>query len=396
MSSIADFTDDRSLADPERYAIAQRTTWISALVNLALTVAQLLVGVLAHSQSLIAHGLHSFSDLLSDFLVLFANRQGSHPADTNHPYGHARIETAATLILGMSLLAVGGGILWDAASRLQAFSGGATRPPIELAALWVAVATVFAKEGLYRYLAAVARRLASRLMLANALHTRADAASALVVVAGVGGALAGWPVLDLIAALLMGFMILKLGGELAWEALAELVDSGLDEQALRAIRTTLANTPGVVDVHDLRTRRMAHQVLVDVHVLVAPRISVSEGHFIAESARVAVLKTHPRVLDVLVHIDPEDDSNYVGGNCTIPVRNEIERILMFELKGFPSPEAIVLHYLAGRVEVDLHYPEDTPDARIAAIETRANTALSRHSCFGLVRILRHRTIAGHD
>lgn len=395
MSAIADFTDDRSLADPERYAIAQRTTWISALVNLALTLAQLLVGVLAHSQSLVAHGLHSFSDLLSDFLVLYANRQGNNPADTNHPYGHARIETAATLILGISLVAVGGGILWDATGRLQAFSSGTSRPSIELSALWVAIATVFAKEGLYRYLASVARRLGSRLMLANALHTRADAASALVVVAGVGGALAGWPALDLIAALLMGFMILKLGGELAWEALAELVDSGLDEQAVRAIHATLAATPGVLDVHDLRTRRMAHQVLVDVHVLVAPRVSVSEGHFIAELARVGVLKAHPRVLDVLVHIDPEDDSNYVGSNCTIPVRNEIELILATELKGLPLPDRIVLHYLAGRVEVELHYPSSLSSDLIETVEARANSALAHHPWFGVVRTMRYRPILVH-
>lgn len=387
MSSIADFSEDRSLADPERFLIAQRTTWVSAGVNLLLTVLQILVGWLAHSQSLIAHGVHSFSDLLSDFLVLYANRQGSHPADSAHPYGHARVETAATLILGASLCLIGGGILWDAVGRLQTMTGGAPLPPIELAALWVAIATVFFKEGLYRYLIRVARQLNSKLMAANAMHTRADAASALVVVVGVGGALAGWPALDLVAALLMGFMILKLGIELAWGALRELIDEGLDEADVNAIRATLETVPGVAGVHDLRTRRMAHQVLVDVHVLVSPRISVSEGHFIAETARVAILKANPTVLDVLVHVDPEDDRDYVGVGCTIPVRNELEELIAPVLKGFPEPESILFHYLGGRVETEIRFSEAASAMLPGDAEARINQALKAYPCFSAVRLV---------
>jgi cation diffusion facilitator family transporter len=386
MTSIADFSEDRALADPERYRIAQRTTWVSAGVNLLLTILQLLVGWLAHSQSLIAHGVHSFSDLLSDFLVLYANRQGSSPADKDHPYGHARIETAATLILGVSLCAVGGGILWDALIRLQAMSAGSALPPIELVALWVAIATVLFKEALYRYLIRVARRLNSKLMAANALHTRADAASALVVVAGVGGALAGWPALDLVAALLMGFMILRLGIVLAWAALRELIDEGLDEEHVNAIRATLDKVPGLVGVHDLRTRRMAHQVLVDVHALVSPKISVSEGHFIAESARIAVLRANPEILDVLVHVDPEDDHNYVGGGCTIPPRRALESILQGALAGLPAPESLIFHYLGGRVEAEIRFDCQIPADRLAAAEKALAEVLETHPCFASVRV----------
>lgn len=387
MTNIADFSADRSLADPERFQIAQRTTWISAGVNLLLTALQLLVGWLGNSQSLIAHGLHSFSDLLSDFLVLFANRQGNSPADSAHPYGHARIETAATLVLGVSLCGVGGGILIEAIGRLQNLTNGVPIKPIALAALWVAIATVIFKEALYRYLIRVAQQLNSKLMAANAMHTRADAASALVVVAGVGGALAGWPALDLVAALLMGFMILKLGVELSWGALRELIDEGLQEDDVNAIRDTLQKVPGVVGVHDLRTRRMAHQVLVDVHVLVAPRISVSEGHFIAESARIAVLRANPQVLDVLVHIDPEDDRNYVGAGCTIPVRGELERILFTVLKGLPAPDAVVFHYLGGRVEAEVSYLAPSSEVSLGQAQTQVNQALKDYPCFSSVRLL---------
>ncbi|MGB7501983.1 MAG: cation diffusion facilitator family transporter, partial [Azonexus sp.] len=216
----------RASSPGDRATEAQRATWVSVAVNLLMTIAQVVVGWLANSQSLIAHGLHSFSDLLSDFLVIYATRQSAHPADAAHPYGHARVETAATLILGGSLGLIGGFILWESGMRLQHVE---LLPAVEWSAFWVAVATVVVKEGLYRYLIRVAERLRSQLLTGNALHTRADAASALVVVVGIGGALLGWGFLDLLAAALMGFMILRMGVQLAWGALKELIDTGLDD-----------------------------------------------------------------------------------------------------------------------------------------------------------------------
>lgn len=336
----------------DRAAEAQKATWVSVVVNLALTIAQLLVGWFAHSQSLIAHGLHSFSDLLSDFLVIWASRQSAVPADRSHPYGHGRVETAATLVLGISLVLIGAGILWDSGLRLQ---HSESLPPIEMMAFWIAVVTVVAKEGLYRYLIRVAQRQRSQLLTANALHTRADAASALVVVVGIGGALFGWGFLDLLAAALMGFMILRMGAGLAWGAIKELIDTGLDEVQLEAIRATLNETPGVLGLHELRTRRMAHQVLVDAHVQVNPRISVSEGHRIAESARARVLREHAEVLDVLVHIDPEDDIDPDFGVQGLPGRERLLPLLEPLFADLPVPERIVLHYLGGRIEVDLYF-----------------------------------------
>lgn len=334
----------------DRAVEAQRATWVSVAVNLVMTVIQLLVGWLAHSQSLVAHGLHSFSDLLSDFLVIYASRESAHPADQSHPYGHARVETAATLVLGASLMLIGGGILWQSGVRLQ---HSEMLPAVELAAFWVAVATVISKEVLYRYLIRVAERLRSQLLIANALHTRADAASALVVVVGIGGALLGWSFLDLLAAALMGFMILRMGAGLAWEAIKELIDTGLDETQVDAIRQSLLATPGVRGLHDLRTRRMAHQALVDAHVQVDARISVSEGHRIAESARAKVLREHPEVLDVLVHIDPEDDFDPDLAVARQPSREILLQKLKPLLAELPEPEKVVLHYLSGGVEVEV-------------------------------------------
>lgn len=341
------------MATAERSAAAQRATWVSVAVNLVMTAVQLVVGWLAHSQSLIAHGLHSFSDLLSDFLVIYASRESAHPADQAHPYGHARVETAATLVLGFSLVLIGGGILWDSGLRLQHVE---MLPHIEIAAFWVALTTVIAKEALYHYLIAVGRRLRSQLLIANALHTRADAASALVVVVGIGGALLGWSFLDLLAAALMGFMILRMGVELAWGAIKELIDTGLDEASVAAIRRSLLATPGVLGLHELRTRRMAHQALVDAHVQVDARISVSEGHRIAESARARVLREHPEVLDVLVHIDPEDDLNVdLAVVARLPGRAAVLAELTPLLAQLPEPQKVVLHYLGGGVEIEVFF-----------------------------------------
>jgi len=260
------------------------------------------------------------------------------------------METAATLVLGASLTLIGGGILWESGMRLQHIEA---LPTVELSALWVAIATVVSKEALYRYLIRVAERLRSQLLIANALHTRADAASALVVVVGIGGALLGWSFLDLLAAALMGFMILRMGGGLAWGAIKELIDTGLDESQVEAIRATLRETPGVRGLHQLRTRRMAHQALVDTHVQVDSRISVSEGHRIAESARARVLREHPEVLDVLVHIDPEDDMDPAVFSARLPGREVLLAELKPLLAGLPKPEKVVLHYLNGQIELEV-------------------------------------------
>lgn len=370
-----------SATPAERSAEAQRATWVSVAVNLVMTIAQLIVGWLAHSQSLVAHGLHSFSDLLSDFLVIYASRQSAQPADQSHPYGHARVETAATLALGTSLVLIGGGILWESGMRLQHIEA---LPTVELSALWVAIATVISKEALYHYLIRVAKKLRSQLLIGNALHTRADAASALVVVIGIGGALMGWSFLDLLAAALMGFMILHMGAGLARGAIKELIDTGLDKVQVDAIRKTLLATPGVRDLHELRTRRMAHQALVDTHVQVDSRISVSEGHRIAESARARVLREHPEVLDVLVHIDPEDDMDPDTYATRLPARDVLLGELQPLLTDLPEPEKIVLHYLGGQIEAEIFYSYATFENG-AALRQAEDALADRLKAYPLIR-----------
>lgn len=291
-------------SDAERFRAGQRITWVSVVVNIVLTVMQVIVGVVAHSMSLVADAMHTLSDVVADAFVLWANRKGAEAADEEHPYGHGRYETAASLVLGLLLTFTGAGILLSAAGRLQNLGD---LPPVGVAAMWAAIVTLIGKEGLFRYMLGIAERLRSPMLIANAWHARADALSSLVVAAGVGGALLGFPFADGVAAIVVGGMIIKAGVGFAWEAMRELIDTGLAAEEVTAIRATLAATPGVIDLHELRTRRMAHRVFVDVHVQVDGDITVREGHEIGEEARRRVLAAHPEVLDVLIHLDPEDD-----------------------------------------------------------------------------------------
>jgi cation diffusion facilitator family transporter len=299
-TELADDAEDTEHSPAERMAAASRSTWVSVGVNLVLTIAQVVVGVLAKSQGLIADGIHSLSDLVADFVVLLASHHSKKDADADHPYGHQRFETAASLVLGTLLLVVGVGMLWSAARKLEAPE---TVQTVHIMALWVAGGALIAKELLFRYMLSVAKRVKSSMLVANAWHARSDAASSLVVGVGIIGNLAGYPILDPIAALIVGFMVTRMGWGFSWDALHDLMDRAVDEQEVQAIRATLLETPGVSDVHDVRTRKMGDMIVVDAHIEVDANISVEAGHDIAVEARQRVLQRH-RVLNLMTHVDP--------------------------------------------------------------------------------------------
>ncbi|MDO8790106.1 MAG: cation diffusion facilitator family transporter [Sulfuritalea sp.] len=370
--------------DEARFQEGQRITWVSVAVNILLTAMQLVVGFVAHSQSLIADAMHTLSDIVSDGFVLFANRKGAEAPDADHPYGHGRFETAASLVLGLLLAGTGAGILIAAAGRLQDIGSA---PPVGVAAMWAAMFTLAAKEGLFRYMLATAERLRSPMLVANAWHARADALSSLVVAAGIAGALIGFNFADAVAAIIVGAMIVRAGSRFAWAAIRELIDTGLSAEEVAAIRHTIASTPGVLGMHELRTRRMAHQVLVDAHVQVNPRISVSEGHRVAESARQQVLDNHPEVLDVLVHVDAEND--LLGNAATqLPDRAFLLAHLSALLDANPPEfERTTLHYLGTRVEAEVFLPPGFADeAGLATIRRRVAAALPDDPWFVAIRL----------
>jgi cation diffusion facilitator family transporter len=292
--------DDPEQDTPERHAVAKRSTLVSVAVNLVLTTVQVLVGVLAHSQALIADGIHSLSDLIADFVVLLANQHSRKEADDDHHYGHHRYETAASLVLGALLLSVGVGMLWSAVHKLGEPD---LIPKVKPVALYVALTALVAKEALFRYMLAAAERVRSSMLVANAWHARSDAASSLVVALGIIGNLMGYPLLDPVAALIVGFMVTKMGWEFGWDALNDLMDRSVSDEQVSEIKTILCQTPGVRGVHDLRTRKMGDMIMVDAHLEVDGELTVWEGHDIANLARDRVMGKLP-VLDVMTHLDP--------------------------------------------------------------------------------------------
>ncbi|MCB1797324.1 MAG: cation transporter, partial [Gammaproteobacteria bacterium] len=217
-----DVTDQRRTA---RGRDTRRVAVVSAVVNLLLAGLQVVIGLIANSAALVADGIHTTSDLLSDVLVWFAARHASLAPDEDHPYGHGRFETAATLGLGILLALVGLGIVWAGAERMLE----SDRPPPGQLAIAVAAFGILAKEALYWYTMAAARRLKSDMLRANAWHHRSDAISSVVVLVGVAGAVLGFSYLDALAAVVVGLMVARIGWDLGWRALTELVDTALDE-----------------------------------------------------------------------------------------------------------------------------------------------------------------------
>ena len=299
-SETDDDSEHSTHTPAQRAAAATRSTWVSVAVNVVLSALQIAVGILAASQALVADGIHSLSDLVADFVVLVAGRHSQKDADEDHPYGHQRFENAASLALGLLLLGVGVAMVWSAVGKLQ---NPESIPTTHAVALWVALAALVSKELLFRYMLAVAKRVKSGMLVANAWHARSDAASSLVVSLGLVGNLMGYPLLDPVAALIVGLMVAKMGWGFGWDALHDLMDRAVDEDEVQAIRDTLLKTPGVAGVHDVRTRKMGDMVVADAHIEVDALLTVEQGHNIAVAARAAVMQRH-RVLNLMTHVDP--------------------------------------------------------------------------------------------
>jgi len=292
--------EDHEVESVDKQVAAKKSTLVSVVVNIGLTLSQVFAGIVSGSQGLIADGIHSLTDLIADFVVLFANHHSAKEADDDHHYGHQRYETAASLFLGVSLLAVGMGMLWSAGNKIiHPMAAG----QIQILALYVALGSLVAKEVLFRYMLSVAERVRSSMLVANAWHARSDAASSLVVSIGIVGALLGYPILDAVGALVVGLMVAKTGWEFSWEALHDLMDRSVSEEEHKRIEEIIGATDGVKGFHALRTRKMGDMILVDVHIDVDHAATVKEGHDIALAARNRIMKELP-VLNVMTHIDP--------------------------------------------------------------------------------------------
>ncbi len=357
--------------DHDRYLKMRDVSLIGVIANVLLCALKITMGWIAQSQSLIADGVHSLADAMTDVAVIVTARFSNAAADASHPYGHARIETAATAGLGVVLMVTGLGIVLDAVGRLM--DPGALFQPTALA-LGAALASILVNEVLFQYTRRVGRRIRSALLIANAWHHRTDALSSVVVFIGVGGVLLGWESLDAIAAIGVALMIIHVGWGQLRAAFVELVDSGLSPERIEEIRNKIESINGVSHPHRLRTRRMGEHVLVDVHVEVPPRVSVSEGHQLAESVQALLKQELDDVSDVTVHIDPEHQSRVW---LDLPLRSKVEADLKSQWTAWLGESALTdlsqldLHYLNGAIEVEVVWKLPAP-----SLDEMSGTALS--------------------
>ena len=364
----------------------RNTSVVGAVVNLVLTVVKVIFGIIGQSHALIADGVHSLADLSTDLMVWFAAKYSNQPADKEHPYGHARIETAFTVGLGVVLIVTAAGIVFDSAQRLLNPETLLQPTPI---VLLIAVISILANEGLYQYTIGAAKQFNSGLLKANAWHHRSDAMSSIVVLVGVAGSLMGLPYLDAFAAVGVALMIGHIGWTQAWSSLRELVDTGMEPKTAAALKRIIGNVEGVRGVHMLRSRRMGGMYLIDVHIVVDERLSVSEGHKISEYVRLKLIDSHEDISNALVHIDPEDDSLAVL--CAdLPLRREVladlRRVWAEELDASELDRA-VLHYLNGQVHVDLVRSMQAADAQAQQFNQHLQEKVKALNYIGEVRVL---------
>ena len=370
--------------NPDYYSEIRRLTLIGGVLDLFLGFVKVLVGYIGNSQALIADGIHSLSDLITDILVLVATKHSAQAADEGHPYGHDRIQTLVSLALAGSLGIIAIVIAWDAVIRIVS-PESLLQPgfwPLAVAAI-----SVVSKEGYFQYVVRHPSTATSRMLYANAWHSRSDALSSLAVIVGVGGVLAGFAWADAFAAIVVAGLLLVVAYRIGREGAEELIDSAASPVLNANMRKTILSIEGVRDSHELRTRRMADKVLADVHIRVDPLISVSEGHRIGDEVMDTLKTRFPEVGDVVVHIDPEDD--IVGDVYSkLPMRSVIEAEINtslhnlrnnFDTRFSLQPRNIVVHYLDDgcQIEIWMSMPDEATTRDCSLASSTIKDALMR-------------------
>ncbi len=368
----------------QRHRVTKKVTLIGALVNAMLASVQILCGLIGQSQALLADGIHTLSDLSSDFIVLYATSQSSRAADDDHPYGHGRIETLASLLLGVILISVG--ISIGIRGGLSIFT--TDKPNPEIITLFFAGLAIISKESLYRYTIRAARTVHSTLLESNALHHRSDALSSIVVVIGIGSQLAGIPHMDAVAAVIVALMIASMGYRLGHKSLSELIDSSLDKSLVDEIRSLISDNKNIKAIHSLRTRSMGGLGYVDAELRVDPRLTVSEAHYIAFSLEQRIKNEFPSIIDVSIHIDPLTESGH-DHVSELPNRQELLEKLQdywVSISSHSKISQINLHYLNHKIDIDIVLPVtlcgSDHDGQITQLIERAREI----ACIGQVRI----------
>ena len=341
-----------------RYHTIRNASLISAVTNTLLALIKIIVGALGHSKVLIADGIHSLSDTIADGIVFIGAKLGAKKADQDHQYGHHRIETLACIFIAFFLFYIGKELIhWAIISLHQHHT---LRPP-STSIFVVAILSALVNYGLYGYFKHLNQSINSPLLQSNAMHNKADAHSAWIVIISATGAILGWRFLDPIGAMIIALLIIKNGYQIIKDNVNELIDSAVDAATYQHITEIINQTEGVIAAHQIRTRLHSGKILVDCHILVTSTITVSEGHFIGDQVHSALFKHIPHISDVTVHIDPEDDDNHIISATHLPLRSALEEQLnQYKPTYVPTLQSkqIRIDYLDNSLHITLILPLD--------------------------------------
>jgi cation diffusion facilitator family transporter len=294
------FTDDRAVK-------ANRITWIGIVINVSLTLFKLLSGFVGKSGAIIADAVHSLSDLSTDIVVLWCFRVSGKPSDEDHDYGHGKVETLSSAIIGLALLVVGAGIFWGGAQEVYHVFKGEVLPPPGWIAFLAAVLSIISKEWLYRATVDVGKEIDSQAVIANAWHHRSDAFSSIGVMLGIGGAIllgGKWRILDPVAAITVSFFIIKMAIAILYESSNELIEASLGDKVKDEIFNLVRATPGAENPHNLRTRKVGKNIAIEIHIWVKQNLNITKAHDIATEVENKLRNRFGKETFVSVHVEP--------------------------------------------------------------------------------------------
>lgn len=285
----------------------RHVTVLGAVVNVVLTIGKIVAGVVGRSAAMVADGIHSLSDLLSDVVVIVFTRLSSKGKDKEHSFGHGKFETLATLIISVILVAVGTSLMSSGVKSIIDVLGGGVIPGPSYIALVAAAVSIVSKEWIYRVTVKVGKRVGSTVVIANAWHHRSDALSSIGSLVGIGGAILlgdKWTLLDPLASCVISVAIIVVAVKMALPSLAELLETALPPEVEEEIVSIASAVEGVRDVHELKTRRNGMSYIIDAHIVVSPDISIVEAHEIATAVEEALCARYGRETQLSIHVEP--------------------------------------------------------------------------------------------
>lgn len=340
------------LPEKARYQAIKYGMRTSVCINFFLGVIKVIIGAIGNSSALVSDGIHSLADLIADFFTLIAGKIGSKGPDEDHQYGHKRIETFFNFGLGVILIGIAFAIAWDAVSRIASHSF--VKP--DNLTLWIALVSVILNEFLYWFLKGLNKKYKIPILLTNAYHARADTYSSIIVFVGILGAILGFAWFDAIAMFIVACFICKMGVEASWSCVKELTDTAASSEMLSNITKIIKANSEIKSFYHIRTRSMAESVLLDFHILVDSKVSVSEGHFIAEKIRYNLMNNISGLSDVIIHIDyqqHDDQSVFLCDSRDNKLfRSNLLSLVNIELAKFTkvginkiSTDKLIIHYI---------------------------------------------------